>query len=78
MKERKVLLAIAELEGSIALDPSFADAYRALGVAYMTVDRKVSAVKAFERFVALAPEHKDAAKIRAIIAESKGEPPTPP
>ena len=74
MKERKVLLAIGELEASVAIDPKLADAYLPLGLAYITVGRKSSAIAVFEKFLALAPNHKEAAKVREIVAHEKAAP----
>jgi tetratricopeptide (TPR) repeat protein len=67
MQQKKIPPAIAELEKCIALNPRHALAYRALGMAHSMVGRTESATRAFEKFVALAPDHKDAPKIRATI-----------
>jgi len=59
--------AIAELEKCIAINPRHALAYRAMGMAHTMVGRTDSATKAFEKFLELAPDHKDAPKVRATV-----------
>jgi len=66
-KDRKILLAIEELEALTRERPRHVDAYRMLGVAYGLVGREPSSIGAFRRLVKIAPRHKDAPKIRAII-----------
>jgi len=67
LQQKKIPPAIAELKKCIGMNPKHAMAYRALGMAHSVMGKQTSAVKAFEKFVKLAPGHKDAAKVRAII-----------
>ncbi|MBI5509649.1 MAG: protein kinase [Deltaproteobacteria bacterium] len=72
LKDNKAELAIQEFEKCIALNPKSAAAYRLMGKAYATLGREAKAIDAFERFVELAPDHKDAEKLRKIIQEYRG------
>jgi hypothetical protein len=69
LREKKVQLAVEELKRGLARNPRDAKSYRLLGMAYSLLGSEKSAVEAFERFVQLDPGHKDATKIRAIIAD---------
>ena len=40
-----------------------------MGKAYAALGREAKAIEAFEKFVELAPDHKDAEKLRKIIEE---------
>lgn len=71
LRERKVLLAIEELQRCVDLDPRFADAYRGLGLAYLMLEQQPQAVAAFERFVALAPPGPLVDRAIAVIAASR-------
>jgi len=67
LRERKAILAAGELEQAVAATPNHAEAFRALGKAYVLLGREEAAVKQFERYVALKPNAKDATKLRAMI-----------
>jgi hypothetical protein len=67
LKERKVLLAIEQLEIACRREPRHAEAHRALGKAYALVGRESAASRAFERYLKLAPDARDAPKLRALI-----------
>jgi tetratricopeptide (TPR) repeat protein len=69
MKNKKIGLAIEELNKCIAADPSFAQAFRSLGIAQTLLGRERAATQAFERFVKLAPNHRDTPRIKQIIAD---------
>ncbi|MBI5508887.1 MAG: hypothetical protein HY903_09050 [Deltaproteobacteria bacterium] len=69
LKEKKVALAIEEFKKCLAADPSYGVAYRSLGVAYMLLGREKSAIEAYEKFIAVSPGHRDAAKVQQIIAD---------
>ena len=69
LREKKVQLAIDELKRGLAKNPRDAKSYRLLGMAYSLLGAEKSAVEAFERFVQLDPGHKDAPKVKAIIAD---------
>ncbi|MBN1960156.1 MAG: hypothetical protein JW841_04360 [Deltaproteobacteria bacterium] len=61
--------AIIALKRSIDIDPSYSLAYRSLGIAYMLIGEENSAINAYEKFIALAPGHRDAAKIHQLVTE---------
>lgn len=61
--------AIAHLEAAIAADAQFAPPYRELGLAQYRKGDRAKAVASLERYLALDPEAKDAAQIRATIVE---------
>ena len=44
-------------------------AYRSLAVAYMLLGREKSAIQAYEKFVEVMPSHRDAPKVKQIIAD---------
>jgi serine/threonine protein kinase len=69
LRQGKALLAITRLQACIAADPRHARAYRLLGKAHAMLGREASAIGAFEEFLALEPSHRDAPKLRRIIAE---------
>jgi serine/threonine protein kinase len=69
LRQGKALLAITRLEACIAANPRHARAYRLLGKAHAMLGREASAIGAFEEFLALEPSHRDAPKLRRIIAE---------
>ncbi len=67
LRLKKTLLAIQELNKCIAADPKLAKAHKALGKAYMQLHREDKAVKAFERYVEMAPGAPDVAALKAAI-----------
>jgi hypothetical protein len=67
MKEKKVPLAIDELNKALAANPKDGKSYRLLGMAYTMAGREKSAIEAFEKFLKYEPGHKDAPKVKAII-----------
>ena len=67
LKERKAVLAIQALDKAIAVDPGYAKAYLSLGLAHAMLGRTSRAIQMFEKFLELAPGHKAAAKVRAMI-----------
>lgn len=69
LNAKKVNLAIRELNKCLDIDPQYGRTYRSLGVAYMLLGRERSAILAYEKFVDYEPDHKDAAKVREIIAD---------
>jgi tetratricopeptide (TPR) repeat protein len=54
------------------LDPSFADAYRQLGVLYYQARDTAHAREAFERYLTLQPEGPDARRIREYLDALRG------
>jgi serine/threonine protein kinase len=73
LRDRKPLLAIGELEQAIAIDANYAPAYRLLGSAYGLVGRDLKMIESWRRYVVLAPNAVDAAKIGQILeAKSAG------
>jgi hypothetical protein len=69
LKEKKVGLAIAEYKACLAENSRYGLAYRSLGVAYMLLGREKSAIQAYEQFVKTMPAHRDAGKVKQIIAD---------
>lgn len=69
LNQNKVWLAIQELNGCLAIDPSYGRVYRSLGVAYMLLGRERASIQAYEKFIDAEPHHKDVPKVREIIAD---------
>jgi len=69
LRQKKPTVAVDELKKGIAANPRDGRSYRLLGLALSMLGQEKSSVEAFEKAVALGPEDKDTAKIRAIIAE---------
>jgi predicted Zn-dependent protease len=69
LKEKKVALAIEEFKKCLSVNPHHGLAYRSLGVAYMLLGRERSAIQAYEKFVEASPGHRDAPKVKQIIAD---------
>ena len=67
MKEKKIPLAIEELNKAIAANFKHAKSYRLLGMAYTMVGKEKNAIEAFEKFLKYDPGHSDAPKVRAIV-----------
>lgn len=60
--------AVDELSRTIEIDSGFAHAYYYRGLCYNKLDQKDKMINDFSRFVALAPNAPEAAKVRAILA----------
>ena len=73
LRLNKTLLALEELQRARAADPGQDMPYVLTGKAYAALGRKQAAVEMFEQFVKLEPTHKDAEKLKAIIAAYKGQ-----
>jgi tetratricopeptide (TPR) repeat protein len=69
LKDNKALLAIEEFKKAIAKNARHAKAYRMMGKAYIILGQESKAIESFEKFVELAPNHKDSEKLRAIIEQ---------
>jgi beta-barrel assembly-enhancing protease len=68
--------AISGYERAIALDSSYADPYKGLGLVRLKAGEKQEAKKLFESYLALQKEARDRAYVEAYIREcSKGETP---
>ena len=67
LKEKKVALAIEEFKKCLFADPNYGVAYRSLGVAYMLLGREKSAIESYEKFIGVAPGHRDAPKVKQIV-----------
>lgn len=63
--------AITRFKEATAAEPRYAPAYRELGLAYYRKGARPDAVAALERYLALEPRAKDAARIKASLAELK-------
>lgn len=61
--------AIAHLVSATAANPSYAPAYRELGLAYSRQGESAKAVDALTRYVTLAPNSDDAGQIQAAIRQ---------
>ena len=61
--------AVGHYRKAIALDPTFADAYRGLGTQLYQAGDRGAAREAFRRYLDLAPQAKDRAYIERIIEE---------
>jgi len=63
--------AIASFQAALRADRSYAPAQRGLGLAYEKKGDKASAARAFRAYLALAPNARDAAQIRARLEKLK-------
>lgn len=63
--------AVGHLNDAIQAKAEYAPAYRELGLAYNRKRDRSKAIESFERYLALDPKARDAAQIRAAIAELK-------
>jgi predicted Zn-dependent protease len=61
--------ARAHYERAIALDPSFAEPYRELGLLHYQLRDRARARAAFERYLALSPDAPDTARIREYVLD---------
>jgi pSer/pThr/pTyr-binding forkhead associated (FHA) protein len=61
--------AEAELLSCLKLDPKYADCHRNLGVLYAKQDDTPRAVKHYRRYIELAPNAKDADRVRAMLKD---------
>jgi tetratricopeptide (TPR) repeat protein len=59
--ERRFDDAIAEIERTLALDPSFAEAYGGLGVTYSDIGQYEKAIESFDKAIRLSPQNQDSA-----------------
>jgi cytochrome c-type biogenesis protein CcmH/NrfG len=64
--------AIPFLQLAVEVDPSYADAYLNLGIAYADGGRADKAIEAYERYLALRPQDPRRADVEKIIAEYRG------
>jgi len=71
----KIDQAIAAYQRALSIDPVFARAERALGVAFAAKGDDATAADHYKRFLSLDPEAPEASQIKAIIAkyEAKGK-----
>ncbi len=69
LAERKALLALEAFQQGLQTDPNHALTYRGIGVANVMLGHAGEAAAAFERFVALAPDHPSAARVRQVLAD---------
>lgn len=69
LEAKRYRLALREFRLCLAADSTLAMAYRSRGIAYMHMGQEERAVGAFERFVALSPNHTDASRLRDAIYE---------
>lgn len=70
LAEGKLRLAIEKFRQCLSQQSGFALAYRSLGVAYFRLNQKRKALRAYRRFVELAPGHRDAPAVHDIISKS--------
>jgi serine/threonine-protein kinase len=73
LKQNKALLAVEEFKKCLKENPRHARSYKMLGRAYIMLGRESDAIDAFENYVKLAPNAKDAPKVRAIIDKFRGQ-----
>jgi cytochrome c-type biogenesis protein CcmH/NrfG len=66
--------AIAFLEEAVAMQPAFADAYELLGDAYAFSGRNDKAVRAYEKFLALAPLDPRAGDVSKFVQDHRPAP----
>ncbi len=57
------------LSACLKLDPGFADCHRNLGVLYAKKDDTLRAVKHYKKYIELAPNAKDAERVRAMLKD---------
>ncbi len=69
LKHKKVGMAIDSFDKVIAMNPNYAPAFRTLGISHTILGNKKTAMKYFEKFVVLAPDHRDTPRLRQIIAD---------
>lgn len=67
LSESKPVLALDEFRAAIALSPKFEMAYRSLAIASIMVGDNKGAATAYRRFIELAPNHRDAPKIKRFL-----------
>lgn len=67
--------ALDQYRNAIRIDPERADAHRAAGLAAARSGRTGEALRAFERYLALAPEAPDGDAIRARIVTLRAQNP---
>jgi regulator of sirC expression with transglutaminase-like and TPR domain len=60
--------ALARYERAAALDPSYADPFRQLGLLHYQHGQNERAREAFERYLALAPDAPDGLRVREYLA----------
>ena len=59
--------AISSFEKTLALDATFAEAHRSLGIVYATTHDEVKAVDHYRRYLELTPSAPDAAGVKKIV-----------
>ena len=67
LMQKKVTLAIQSFTQCIDVDVDYAQAYRGLGDSYQLLGRTKTAVEAYERYLALAPNDRDAGRITSLL-----------
>jgi len=73
MKKEKYDAAIDRFKDATVLLPDYADAYRLMGEAYEKKKFLPEALAAYQKFIAVAPKHKDAEEMRNRVARLQGE-----
>ena len=69
LKQNKAVLAVEEFNKAIGINPKHIKSYKMMGKAYILLGREEKAIEAFEKFVSLAPNHKDTPKLSEIIEQ---------
>ena len=67
MRAKNPSAAADALRKCVAANPRYAQAYGVMGQAYVMLGKEAAAVSAFEKFVSLAPNAPEAAKLREVI-----------
>ena len=67
LRAGKVDEALDNFTRAIAADPSHAPAHRGLGSVYVMLGRDGEAAAAYKRYLSLAPNASDAARIQALL-----------
>lgn len=70
-EKKKLKQAVAKVNESLELDPTFGRSHRLLGVLYVALKKNDSAVTHYERYLALEPDAADAAEVQKIVDDYK-------
>jgi len=67
LREKDYQAARVLLEACVERDPAFPNCHKALGGTYANLQMSLEGAKAYRRFLKVAPDDKDADKVRAIL-----------
>jgi tetratricopeptide (TPR) repeat protein len=73
--------AVASFEQALNLDPNLSDAHRSLGIVHADLHDETEAIAHYQKYLEMAPQAKDAARVKKIIDDyhlAHAPPPPPP